>query len=245
MRKVLVCYFAAYAAFCAQSVAAQSVQPMTTERPSFSTTPYVLSPGTWQIETGYKYTNDSDGADFELHTLPEALLRYGMNDDIELQFGWPGLSSRDDGNNSDSGMNDATIRVKIQVADEDAATPIVFFAGLTLPVGDDEFTSDSYEPSIGAAWAHKRFFGTVLIAESDDDYRLENGLAMSFALKNNASAYAEWQATFPEDGGSAHSLNGGILWLRQANMQLDLNAALGLNDRAADFSIGAGFSYRF
>jgi hypothetical protein len=122
---------------------------------------------------------------------------------------------------------------------------MAFFAGLTLPVGDDEFSSESYDPSIGAAWAHSRFFGTVLISKSDDDYTFENGLAMSFALRNDTSAYAEWQATVPEDGGSAHSLNGGILWLRQANMQLDLNASLGLNDRAADFCIGAGFAYRF
>ena len=154
MRKVIVCCLVANAVLIAQQAAAQSVQPMTTERPSFSTTPYVLSPGGWQIESGYRYTNDSDGADFELHTLPEALLRYGMNDGIELQFGWPGLSWRDNGNNSDNGMNDATIRVKIQVADESAATPMAFFAGLTLPVGDDEFSSDSYDPSIGAAWAH-------------------------------------------------------------------------------------------
>ena len=245
MRKVFVCCLAANVALGAQNVAAQSVQPMTTERPSFSTTPYVLSPGVWQFESGYLYTNDSDGADFELHTLPQVLMRYGTSDGIELQFGWPGLSWRDNDNGSDSGMNDASIRVKIQVADENAATPMAFFAGLTLPVGDDEFSSDSYDPSIGAAWAHKRFFGTVLIAKSDDDYRFENGLAMSFALKNNASAYAEWQATVPEGGGSVHNLNSGILWLRRANMQLDLNASLGLNDRAADFSIGAGFAWRF
>jgi len=215
------------------------------ERQSFSTSAYDLTTGTWQIETGYQYTNDSDGADFELHTLPLALLRYGMSDGIELQFGWPGLSWRDNDNGSDNGMNDASIRIKIRVSDENAATPIAFFAGLTLPIGDDEFTSDSYEPSIGAAWAHSRFFGTVLIAESDDDYTFENGLGMGFELQNNARAYAEWQATVPEDGGSSHSLNGGILWQRQANMQLDLNASLGLNDRAADFSIGGGFSYRF
>lgn len=245
MRSSISCSLALLGAVSAQDALAQSASPMRTERPSFSTNAYVLPAGAWQIETGYLYTNDSDGADFEQHTLPQALLRYGLNEDVELQFGWPGLSWRDAGNGSDNGMNDASIGVKVQVTDDYAATPLSFFAALSLPVGDDEFSSDSYDPSIGAAWAHARFFGTVLISASDNDYTFENGLGMNFALQGNTSAYAEWQATVPEDGGSAHSLNGGILWLRQENMQLDLNAALGLNDRAADFSIGAGFSYRF
>lgn len=245
MQKTILFPLAVLAAMCADDAIAQSAQAMSTERPSFSSSAYVLPTGTWQVETGYRYTNDSDGADFELHTLPLALLRYGVSDGIELQFGWPGWSWRDNGNNTDSGTNDATVRMKIQVTDEYAATPIAFFAGLTLPLGDDEFTSDSYEPSIGAAWAHSRFFGTVLIAESDDDYTFENGLGMRFGLQEGTSAYAEWQATVPEDGGSSHSLNGGVLWLRRANMQLDLNGSLGLNDRAADFSIGGGFAWRF
>lgn len=245
MRSSISFSLALLGAVCAQEAAAQSEPPIRTERPSFSSNAYVLPAGAWQIETGYLYTNDSDRADFEQHTLPLVLLRYGLNEDVELQFGWPGLSWRDVGNSSDNGTNDASVRVKVQVTDDGAATPISFFAGLTLPVGDDEFSSDSFDPSIGAAWAHSRFFGAVLISASDNDYTFENGLGMSFALKDNTSAYAEWQATVPEDGGPTHSLNGGILWLRRANMQLDLNAALGLNDRAADFSIGAGFSYRF
>lgn len=245
MRSLSSCCLTLLATFAAQQAEAQSAQPMTTERPTFSVRPYLLSPGSWQIESGYQYTNNSNGADLELHTFPQALLRYAMNDDIELQFGWPGLSWRDVGNNSDSGMNDASIRVKVRIADENSATPIAFFAALSLPVGDDEFSSDDVEPSIGAAWAHSRFFGTLQIARRNDDYAFDNGVGVNFALRNDTRAYAEWQANLPEDGGSEHRLNGGVLWLRRANMQWDVNASVGLNDRAPDYSLGAGFSYHF
>ncbi|HSD70150.1 MAG TPA: hypothetical protein VLB07_11390, partial [Woeseiaceae bacterium] len=82
MRRIILYSLVAHVALCAQNVAAQSVQPMRTERPSFSASAYVLTTGTWQVETGYQYMNDSDGADFELHTLPLALLRYGISDGI-------------------------------------------------------------------------------------------------------------------------------------------------------------------
>ena len=223
---------------------AQSADPINTERPGFSFSPFVLDPGKWQIETGYSYTRDDD-ADFTLQTLPQVLLRFGLSDEIELQFGWPGLAWRDVGNSSDSGMTDAALIMKIQLTEDTAATPVAFLAGLSLPIGDSEFSSDSIDPTIGAAWSHSRFFGTVLITRADGDYDFQNGVGVGFALNNDVSAYAEWQVSLPENGGSGHQLNGGVLWLRQNNMQWDANISLGLNDRVPDFSIGGGFSYRF
>ena len=223
---------------------AQASAPISTDRPSFSASPFTLKPGVWQIESGYQYTRDDD-SDTTLQTFPQALLRFGLSDEIELQFGWPGISRRDDGSSSDSGMTDAAVIMKIQLTEDTAATPVSFLAGVSLPIGDSEFSSDKYDPVIGAAWAHSRFFGMALIIRSDGDYDFQNGIGASFALKNNMSAFAEWQASIPENGGSVHQLNGGLLWARQSNVQWDLNLSLGLNDRAPDFSIGGGFSYRF
>jgi hypothetical protein len=116
---------------------------------------------------------------------------------------------------------------------------------VSLPTGDDGFTSDSWDPMIGVAWSHARFFGTATITGSDSDYTFENGVGVSFELRNASNVFAEWQATFPEDGGSLQRLNGGWLWTPQVRLQWDLNASIGLNDRTPDFALGGGFSYRF
>jgi Putative MetA-pathway of phenol degradation len=226
----------------AGSAAAQSGGPISTDRPSFSASPTVLSPGTWQIETGYLYT---DGDDYNLQTIPQALLRFGLNDEIELQLGWPGLSRFESGGNSVSGMNDATFGVKIRMTDESASTPVAFLAGVSVPIGDDEFSSDSFDPMIGAAWSHSRYFGMATITYADSDYSFDNGVGARFAVGDRSSAFAEWHMTIPDGGGSIHRLNGGYLWTPQNNLQWDVNASLGLNDRAPDFSLGGGFSYRF
>jgi hypothetical protein len=233
------------ALLAAQAAGAQSGDLIDTERPSFSASPFVLSPGVWQIETGYQYTQDNEGADYRLQTLPQALLRYGLNDEIEIQLALPNLAWRKFAGNSDSGMTDAAVGVKIQLTEDTASTPVAFLAGMSLPIGDNQFSTDSYDPTIGAAWAHARFFGTGLITRSNGDYYFDNGIGVNFAVRDDTNAYVEWQATLPENGGSVHRLNGGLLWRRQNNMQWDLNVALGLNNRAPDFSLGGGFSYRF
>jgi hypothetical protein len=245
MKAELSFWFVIGIAVSAQSAVAQSGEPINTERPSFSASPFVLSPGAWQIETGLQYVDDDSGADYSLLVLPQALLRYGMSDEVELQLSLPSLLWLDAGNNNDSGMSDAAFGVKIRMTDDIASTSVAFLAGVSLPTGDDEFTSDSFDPRIGAAWAHSRYFGTATITRADGDYTFENGVGVTFALRNATSAFAEWQATFPDGGGSIHRLNGGWLWSPKNSMQWDVNASLGLNDRAPDFSIGGGFSYRF
>ena len=87
-----------------------------TNRPSFSSSPYVLTRGNWQIETGISYASSSTGSDTKSLTLPSALLRFGLTDDVELNFEWDGVTrSRSDGNTS-TGITDASVGIKIQLS---------------------------------------------------------------------------------------------------------------------------------
>jgi hypothetical protein len=36
-----------------------------------------------------------------------------------------------------------------------------------------------------------------------------------------------------------------VTWLLSNDLQVDLNGALGLNQRASDFTLGTGIAYRF
>ena len=74
-----------------------------------------------------------------------------------------------------------------------------------------------------------------------ETHRKESGTHQRGAL---ALGFVEWEANLPEGGGSTHWLNGGYQWLIDDDMQFDLNAGLGLNDRTADYRVGVGFSIR-
>jgi hypothetical protein len=228
----------------APGVAAQQVPDIATDRPSFSATPSTVDVGVWLGEFGYLYTGNDDGPDKQ--TLPQALLRYGLADDMELQVNWSGYSRTDSG--GPSGFTDASIGVKIQLSDRPGATKIAFLATLSVPIGNNQLSSDSFDPAVKLAWSHSGiadFFGTAALASSDSDLTFSNGVGVAFAVGDRQGLFFEHQMDVPENGGTSHGLNSGFTWLLSADAQVDFNASVGLNDNASDYTLGFGYARRF
>lgn len=235
-------------AFAASQSYAQDNETIIAERPGFSSSPVTLAPGMLQVETGYQYTHEGGSLDLDDHTLPLALFRVGLTDRLELQLSWAGLSWVEVANSNAHGSNDAGIGVKWQVSDPGAAVPLALFAGVSLPTGDRAFTSDEVEPTLGAFWSYSAgldWFGTVLVSDSFDDTTVGNAIGVGLPINADTGAYIEYFGRYAGRGGPENYLNGGIAYLPRNDMQLDLHAGLGLNDRAADLFIGFGFAYRF
>lgn len=218
------------------------------ERPGFSLSPIALAPSVLQVEGGYQYTRDSGSVDADDHTLPLALLRVGLAERLELQLSWAGISRTEIDGRTFDGTNDAGIGVKWQLNDKDTTVPLAVFAGVSLPVGDDEFTSDEVEPTVGAFWTHSAtidWFGTVLLSEANDDIVASNAVGVGIPINTQTSSYVEYFGNYGGDDGPEHYLNGGFAYLPRLDLQLDLHVGAGLNNRAADFFLGFGLAYRF
>ncbi len=221
--------------------------PISAERPGFSSSPVALAPSLWQLETGYQYTR-SDRTDTDVHTLPLALLRYGMTDMIELQISWPGYTRVDTAGQDFDGATDASIGVKIELTGANAVVPLALYAGASLPVGSNRFSSDDVIPTLGLFWSYDpgiALFGTALLASDDGDLSLGNAVGVSLPVSDETSAFVEYFGLFANGSGAEHYLNGGFAWLARNHVQLDLHAGAGLNSRAADLFIGLGIAYRF
>jgi hypothetical protein len=219
-----------------------------TNRPGFSVSPYVLKPGVWQLESGIHYEKGNQGAGSSLLSLPLPSVRYGLMDETEVLLEWDGISRFRSDNNNATGITDPSIGVKFQLTEDQAAAAFAFQVGLSLPIGEDEFSSNSWDPSIGLAWAHSGSLllaGTAVLRKSGGDYQVDNGIKIILETSTNSSGFFEWEANIPNSGGVVHKLNGGFLWLPAPHMQWDINAQVGLNDRAPDYGLGLGFSYRY
>ena len=231
-----------------ECVLAQDPGSINTERPSFSSSPLALTAGFWQIEAGYEYTRNLGSNSSKEQTLPNALLRFGFHPRFELQLNWAGYNRMTSPGSSTSGLKDASLGVKWQISADDTPFVAAVFAGVTLPVGDKDLTSDEYDPEFAVFWTYSgalEWFGTAKFTESGKKYKLENAIGINFSLAQDTGAYVEYKGSFPEGQGPAHDLNFGVTWLLSNDLQVDLNGALGLNKRASDFTLGTGIAYRF
>lgn len=221
--------------------------PISAERPGFSSSPIALAPSVWQLEAGYQYSRN-DRPDVDVHTLPLALLRYGMTDMVELQISWPGYTTVNTPGRDFDGATDASIGVKIELNGADAVVPLALYAGASLPIGSDRFSSDEVIPTLGLFWSYDpgvALFGTALVASDDGDLSLGNAVGISLPVSDETSAFVEYFGLFADGAGAEHYLNGGFAWLYRNHVQLDLHAGAGLNSRATDFFLGLGVAYRF
>ena len=214
-----------------------------TNRPGFSFTTGIVSPGTWQLETGLGLTREND--DSRTLSLPQAELRYGVGNDVEVFVSSLGWLDNDEGS---SGLIDPNIGAKVNFGDPGSPLDMALLFEISVPIGDSDLSNDRWNPELGFVWAYAGklpLAGTAKLSKFGDDYQFDNGLKLPFSIRDGQSAFVEWEANLPESGGSTHWLNGAYQVLLEQHMQLDASVGLGLNDRTGDYRFGVGFSYRF
>lgn len=222
------------------------------ERPGFASGPTPLARGLMQIEAGYQYTEDGR---VEAHQLPQLVLRSGIADNLELQVAWAGYSQIDFPGGSVDGISDLTLGLKTQLPGESSSPWTAgLYGGVSLPVGDSEFSSDAVDPTVGFFWTYARnnqptIFGTVVASSTSfaDDRSLTGGasVGMGFAIDTRWGAYLELFSLFGEGSAPAHNANGGFTYLVNDDLQLDFEGGVGLSDNAGDFFVGFGAARRW
>jgi hypothetical protein len=232
--------------FCAGAAESSFAQAIDTNRPGFSFSPNVVPAGRWQLETGIAW--DRPDSNTEVLSLPLAELRYGMSDGFELYLSSISWSDADFGGSSADGLLDMVIGTKLSLGDTGGPATMAVLFQVSVPAGSSEFSSDRWDPSAAFVWSYAGrvpLAGTVKVSRFANGFQLDNGLKLPFAIGADQSAFVEWEANLPEGGGSTHWLNGGYQFLLTGDLQWDLNAGLGLNNRAGDYRLGLGFSMRF
>lgn len=220
-------------------------QTIDTNRPGFTFSPNIVEPGQWQLETGLTYTRPN--GDSWTTSLPSAEIRTGVGSEVEVFVSSLGWSESSSAGSKTSGLVDMALGTKIKMSEADARTQMALLFQLSVPIGDSNFSSDRWDPSVAFVWAHSgdiSIAGTVKVSEFSSGYQVDNGLKLPFSWSDAHSGFVEWEVNLPEGGGNTHWLNGGYQWLIEDHIQLDFNVGLGLNDRAGDYRLGAGFSIR-
>ena len=228
-----------------------SAQPpaLVTDRPDQTESATVVLRGMVQVETGYLF---SSAGDVDRYEVPSALVRVGLGGRTELRIGHAGIGWVE----KRRGTGDSELGVKVNLIERtDAWWPeLAILGGMSLPTGDDGFSSDGIDPSFLVSFAYELSprlslgsnIGAAWESSSDESTRdaaIMYSLALSGELRDRVGAFLELFGDRQTTGTSA-SVDGGLTFLLTDLVQLDVYVGRGLRGLTDDLFLGTGLSFR-
>ncbi len=237
---------------------AQSIPDLVTDRPDQTESSVTVPKGWLQIETGSLMEEDSpfDGLEMTNTIYNTTLLRYGIFEKTELRFGGEYLNQHTMSGDIESditGLAPVVIGFKTQIAKENGMIPELAFLGhLAIPnVGESELQADYLTPDFriaGTKTLNDRFSAAFnLGGEWDGENPNTNifySVVIGAGLNNQIAGFAEVYGYMIEESVPDHRFDTGVTFLVNDFFQLDLSGGVGINDKAPDYFISGGLSYR-
>lgn len=246
------------------SVYAAEPPEMVTDRPDQTESSLVVPPGLVQLEIGYLFTNDdSGGVETSTYEFPFTLARIGLIDRVELRIGFAGVTSQQTspGGAGVDGFGDGELGTKIVLWEEEGFIPqTALLAGTSVPFGGASFSSERFDPfliglfshsltewlelgyNLGVVWSSEAVAGS----KSRDTFpAFKYTVSTGWGLTDNLGMFTEFFGEIPEERFAAHSFDAGFTYSVAPNVQLDIEAGIGLNRAAPDYFFGTGIVVRF
>lgn len=237
-------------------------ESLVTDRPDFTESTSTVPPGHFQLEGGFTFTRIGDE---ESQSLGELLLRVGTGERWEARFGIgsygridPGIPGID----AIKGYEDPFVGFKVRLTEEDPdllppghpAMALLFHT--SVPVGDDELTSDEWQPETKLALSWDLTERLSLASNVNYAYLADAGewfhqwggsLTAGFSLTDRLGMYVEGFGFSKEsaDGSSTSYVNSGLTFLLSNDLQLDARIGAGLDDPHPNWFAGLGAAVRF
>lgn len=255
LRALSVYLIAGSLLFCSAARAAgeeSGPEELITDRPDFTESGVVVPLGSVQVEGGFTW--EQGGDDIRITSGPELLIRWGLMKRVELRIGLPDYISLQN-HFDESGWGDSFIGTKIELGPVFGGWDLAGIVTASMPTGDEEFTSDEWDPGVilaaGRDLNDKWSLGSQLFAESvsglEERVFFWGGtvvIGRSLGMQSTTGAFLELAATIPEEGDESVSIHHGYTHLLTETLQLDIHGGTGLTDSASDLFLGAGMSYR-
>lgn len=235
-----------------------SLEPLITDRPDATESPYAMARGFLQIETGAVFETFKDASiETENLTYNTTLLRYGLLNNLELRIGWDFLEGRTKVNSTTlddvtSGFSPLLFGFKTSIAKENGWFPEIAFLGhLYLPfTASTDYKPETTGVDFRFAFAHTLNDNSSLSYNLGAEWRNDSSeaaytytLAYGYSITDKLGIYAELYGDLPENSSSNHFWDGGLTYLVSNNLQLDATVGSSIT-KGQDLLISAGFSLR-
>mgnify|MGYP002621885594 FL=1 len=238
---------------------------MATDRDAFTPATTSVVPGLSILEASYSYIDNREQPD--VNSFPEALLRYGLSERVELRIGWNyeagGGGNVVTANESSEGLLDGSISyeshamygVKVDLTEQSGWMPrsAAILEGFTPTSGPEPASQPVC--TVVAGWElpkQWRFDYALRYAMGNERKDAYNRWGPSAILRMHLSdewhAHLEWFGVFSEgffEDTSRAFISPGVHYNFSPNFEVGLRMGWGVSPDAANYFVNWGFGWRY
>ncbi len=228
------------------------IDPIATDRPDQTESASLVPKGYLQMEIGFGLIDGDPG---KAYVYPNALLKYGVNENFELRFIGTYTTLKDDGQANINGFLPFALGFKTKFTEENGIWPKISLLGhFVLPgVVTEDLAVKNLAPDLRFAFQHSisDFFslgynlGVFWDGDNPEPYFIYS-VAPGFSV-GNFGFYVEGYGFIPQNTDRAVRFlaDAGVTYLVNNDFQLDVSFGNNLTNNIVESYIALGFSYRF
>ena len=184
----------------------------------------------------------------------DMLFRTGLTQNTELQLGWAGpmwnKTTKNEQKHDESGLGDINIGLKHAIDLHDDRMSMAVLAQAVLATGNDGYSAHDDIYSLASSVQYKQ--SDLLSTGITMRYEIQNShLAvtaiptLNYKISGKWSGYSEFVYRKQESEHYQSSLNTGLIYALNSNIQLDASVGAGLSGDVPDYKGGFGVSFLF
>jgi hypothetical protein len=236
----------------------QSLEDISPDRPDQTESPDILYRNFFQFETGMNFEKNNSDADVKLtnYSIPELLIRYGINKNIELRVALN--YSREEMSSGDlkdktTGLKPLGLGIKIKLADENKLYPkTAILLNIDVPgTGNEVYKVKHISPKLKFLFSNeitdKIDLGYNIGISWDNEEKTNSEFyTMSLGVNpfNKFSFFIESYGFFAKSVSPDFRIDYGIAYTILRNLQVDVSSGIGLTKISPDYFVDFGFSFR-
>ncbi len=239
------------------------MRPLSADRPDATESTQTVDAGHVQLEIDIAlYLRERSPSAEDALVFGATNFKLGITHNIDVHLIWAPYARTkvrgEAGTVRDEGVTNLTLRTKINLwgNDGDTETSLALLPFVTIPLGGESVESDDWEGGLvipfamdlPCGWGFGAQVGFEIVRnDADDGNRLDVTQAIVFGhdLVGSLAGFVEFASTFPSEGKWAGTLDLGLTYAVNENIQLDVAVFLGVNREAEDFVTFVGMTWRF
>lgn len=229
--------------------AQDKMNELTVDRPGIAEAPFTVTPGMYQLETGFDYYNKTNG---EIYFLPVSLFRTGLSKAAELRVTIKNVHDKTL-NSPLRGIAPLTIGIKTHIIEQRGWIPETdILADVIFPLGSSELHPEDlghdilllFQNDISEKFAVNYNVGLIWDGNTNKN-QFTASVCFNFLPSEKYGLFLEYFDYIKRSGTEEHGIDGGATLLISPHIQADLSAGISVADGEFNHFVSTGLSFRF